>query len=212
MVLTSLHREHHLVHVALIMQRNPVMMRRLTPFEECYADYREAFQSEKSKGYLEFRTDADPDSSRSKGFGIVHQGGNRGGTMATASEGDVLRMPDRKLYLMVKTDDGWRFPKWKFEHDMDSKPLYEALLTYARQLCNGQCDLYFLGKSPLCLHTERYQDRVSPPFSSKQFFFKAQFLSGLLRPSSEHSWMSKDEIKATVPKGYWGAVKDILTN
>ena len=126
---------------------------------------------------------------------------------------DIKRYPDRKLYLLIKSVTGWRFPEWKVDgeesHNQSLRSLLEAR---CRGYFKGDAELYFVGGAPVCHHIERFNDRVQPPFSSAQFFFKSQLIQGNLVVPDEYRWASCDEIKTLVPTGYWGAVKDVLSH
>lgn len=203
---------HQLVIGSLILQRNPILLRTLTAFEKTYYEYSEAIKAEKSKGYFSVSSDAeDSDKKNPNAFGIPSIP-SVGDPASVDSFTDIKRFPDRKLYLLVNSRNGWVFPSWnvpKNEHSQES--LRKVIEKNCNEFFKGDAELLYIGNSPLCHHLERYTDRVKPPLSSVHFFFKSQLIQGQLMVPGEYRWSTREEVKSLVPTGYWGAVKDVLS-
>lgn len=216
---------NQLIIASLILQRNPLRMKRLNDFEQAYTNYYEAVKSEKSKGLFEIKMDStEHEAKNSNVFGIpkiddslmtmMHEDESLDAQPPPSPMDSLSRLPDRKLYLLVKSESDWTLPKWTINHhhlDNPDQPLSTILQQKSNQYFKGSFGIYFVGKAPVAHHLERFADRVLPPFSAVHFFFKAQFVSGMMQIPQDYCWLASEEVKAKVSKGYWGAIKDVIS-
>jgi hypothetical protein len=207
---------NQLVFASLILQRNPIKMKELTEFERSYFAYSEAVRSEKSKGLFEFDANSGDESGRNPDvFGLSKASAFTYDETLTESTGSsyhaISRLPDRKLYLIVNSESVWKFPNWPVNIEDNTSSLRSRVQLETQNIFKSNPDIYFVGNAPIAHHLERFSDRVLPPFSALHFFFKAQFILGHLDIPLEYAWATAEEMKAKVTKGYWGAVKDVLS-
>jgi hypothetical protein len=185
------------------------------PFEKVYTEYSEAVKAEKSKGYFSISTDSESGSSSNENaYGIPKIPEVPLNDYANPSNvNDIQRFPDRKLYLLVDTAEGWRFPCWMVkDEDFYRNSLISFIEDCRKSYFEGDAELYVTGNAPICHHVERFKDRVKPPFSSVHFFYKCQLIRGSLSVPKEYRWATSEEVKSVVPAGYWGAIKDVLSH
>lgn len=201
-----------LIYVSTVLQRNPIILKRLTDFEQAYESYKEAFQCEKSKGFFEVQVGDAEDRAKANTFGLPTKQieNNEHLFKEDQSPISISRSLDRKLYLLSKYEEGWRFPFWKVE-SLEQPFHLKCQEELAIQFGEG-AEYLHLGRAPIAHHVERFTDRTLPPFSAIHFFFKSQIISGRMTMTKEYGWFALEEIKNLVPKGYWGAVKDVLAD
>lgn len=202
---------------SLIIQRSPLVLRNLTPFETVYMEYSEAVKKEKSKGYFTVTTGIEESGSRNtNAFGIPKQLPDSVEQRAPILQNEsqyIGRYPDRKVYLLLRTKMGWEFPQWGLTNEDAYK---SSLAHFVRSRCleyfKDAPELYFVGNAPVSHHVERFADRVRPPFSAAHFIYKSQLIQGDLKIPDEYMWATKEEIRNLVPVGFWGSVKDVLSD
>lgn len=208
--MASFSRPSQLLFAGMIIQRDPIVLRRLSEYEQAYYSYSDAFQREKSKGLFEIKIGEAEDEAKAATFSIASLKPLQAATEPPSDPTCLGRHGDRKLYLFSKQQDSsWGFPRWALPEDCEAP--HARARGGLSDLFEGDYQLYHLGRAPVAVQTERFTDRVAPPFSQRTFYFKSRLVSGHMNIGTEFQWLTREEIKAKVPVGYWGAIKDVLS-
>lgn len=88
----------------------------------------------------------------------------------------------------------------------------------AKGLLGDSCTVYFVGRSPLAYYEHRIEERTTPPFGSKYFFFRSQILEGHAEIRRDDTmvdncaWVTKEEARERLTDAYFGAVEPMLSD
>lgn len=191
------------------LQRPPLCMLPLTPFEREYEAYQQALQYSSSRGPF----DATPITVKK----ILTDEGNL--VIPTSDSTDphnFTRFPHLKLYLLLqnKYTDKWEFPSVSYDGEAS---LIEHVKKSCATLFGDKVQLVHQGFIPLSHYHEHFSDRTTNPIGAKIFFYKAQWVSGditLHNGFTDYAWLCEDELREQLGAArrikYFEAVKPIL--
>ena len=135
--------KEHQIKTAIVLQRNPFQMLPLTPFECEYESYQQALQYEFSRGPFDNKSSSSAPSSGGATRKAAVEERAEEKTNNDSDSRNILRMPSRMLYLLVKSRatgiERWQFPD-AFYSDTQSRVIevcQHSLLTVERQR-NGE--------------------------------------------------------------------------
>lgn len=218
--LSQLKNDYAIMAVSLL-QRNPIVMRPLSPIELEYAKYRQNLETERARGT--FNIAADIGKTATSGGGgseadLINKLSNSNIDLNEAGNPkDLSRKLHRKLYLCLK--DGitgkWELPMCRF--DQPDSALHLQIQNHLSDLLSPSqnLQLYHVGSAPVAFLLEKFQDRSVAPFGQKHFFFRSQLVSGRVRINSEkypdYGWFCKEELREVVSKDLFESIEAVIT-
>ena len=202
---------NELIYASLILQRDPIIMKKPTEYEKAVYDLRELYQIGKTKGLFEVKIGDVEDQAKSRSFSKpeVPAAGAVSFTENDSDFGSIYRLMENKLYLLIRKDGKWEFPS--FQVTPNDTDLHEVIRNGINSLFGSSVQIYHLGRAPISVHVERFNDRIAPPFCAKHFFMKAHIVSGDMSVPYEYGWFTKGELKSSLSRGCFGALKYVLT-
>lgn len=216
-------KDDYAVMAVSILQRNPLIMRPLSPIELEYQKYRQNLEIERARGVFHIPTakDSDPIKGTTTGDITMTDVPSNQNLNETLGPKDLSRHLHRKLYFCIKdslnnSNNQWSLPASRFTADPDTSALHlhaHAHLTTVLAPSEG-LELYHVGAAPVAFHQENFPDRTAKPFGAKYFFFRSQLIAGRLRVSpsvTDHGWFCREELKSILSEEYLKAIDPILS-
>lgn len=201
---------------ASLLQRNPIVMRPLSPIETEYAKYRQNLEMERSRGTFNIGNSVKSSTVASSVNEMIVP------ETVELNEGfdgkNLQRKLHRKLYLCVKNESGqWSLPMTKFNLEEDKAlGLHGKARNYLSKLLEPSegLQLYHLGAAPVAFHLENYSDRVAAPLGAKHFFFRSQLVAGKVRLQSvdDYAWFCREEMEEKLPADLFESIKPVLSD
>ncbi|KAJ3052159.1 54S ribosomal protein L17 mitochondrial [Rhizophlyctis rosea] len=214
------------IHVGLLLKRNPVILRDLTPFETSYYSYRHnLIQNEarpfNPKFYIKKGTAAEPrwhaaqEAARKEAeetgapyFPKQPREEELKDVKLAERETEADRANDvkslnralqRTLYLVVKGESGWEFPATPLTGE---ELLHEAAQRHITSQLGEGVETWIVGQAPVGHWVEPQR---------KIFYMKAHIISGNGAPqSAEYAWLTKQELVSQLDPEYYKAVGGML--
>lgn len=224
----------HRIIPALILKRNPILLRTPTQFEQEYALLKQSTTVDKLPYIAQFfeqkrvsKSDQSAGSSSSSGSESARQENEQEQAdklelmeqldlQRRVSQADrdqdmrsLNREQTRSLYLCIQDPLSL---KWHFPHfDQQSKehPLHVQAEQGLKDKCGDQMSVWMVGRAPVC-HLKLDDQNV--------FFLKAQIMSGQVINASDPEkvkdfcWLTRQELEHKLPPTYYAAVKDSLAS
>ena len=210
---------------SLILQRNPIVLAPLSPFEKEYKLYQENIKLEQSRGAFNIKDSLNelcsstPTASAEVKNTLLQDELEQAIKQAQQqyepfqnNQQSLKRALDRVLYLVMLEAKSslWRFPYQPYQ-DTTDEGLHVTAKRSIADVVDGKSDIYHVGKGPVATH--KWPD-------SAEFFFRAQILSGGIRPEdfangnhpySQYAWLTKKELEERFEPLYFASVRDCLS-
>lgn len=232
----SIRRHSTLIRAGTILQRNPIVVRSLHPFETAYLEYKQQRQLECSRGNFDI---ASTHHQRSHDRDNDGEGGlastSPTKTLETTSLDPVYRLADedvsckdirrrldRKLYFVVKNEAA----QWVFPSVISSKsnvlPLADLSKKNMLALLGSDWEGYFVGQMPVTHHCQIIQDpqisnrTISRTLNVEDYFFCAQVVHGVMRfaknaSALDYQWCTKEELMQIFDSTYYSSLSRVLS-
>lgn len=162
---------------AMILQRDPITLQPLTPFEQEYFQYKEALNQQISKGPMDFsafiaddlhaaaaatNSNNNPDKGRAAESSTAYvddemkqlmQASERIYAAFSHNRQSLKRELHRKLYLMVRlaADRRWMFPCAAFDGTRDAGKSLDQVAVRSIAAFSGAMQTYFVGCAPVAV-------------------------------------------------------------
>lgn len=219
---SQLKNDYAIMTVSLL-QRNPLIMRPLSPLQLEYSKYRQNLEIEKSRGTFQISQE----SGKSSTVPVAEIELLKKLTVKTEEEGkegnfkDLGRKLYRILYLCLKDGESgkWTLPMNCFDPDNfnnDSALHLEAHKNLSEILAPSEnLQLYHLGSAPVAFHLEKFTDRRSAPFGSKHFFFRSQLVAGRVKIDpgrfTDYGWFCREELEEKLGTDMFQSIKPVIS-
>ncbi|KXS17087.1 hypothetical protein M427DRAFT_54743 [Gonapodya prolifera JEL478] len=220
----------HEVKVGVILKRDPIVLPRLSPFEEAYFRYKDTAADATAEAlptafYFKQGSIAEQEfrerGTRGKGPSAAEGNLDSGEVTRTAEEGNLKswnRALDRTLYLVVKKprqDHAWQFVQGGVESD---ELLHQGAEREMKEECGEDLEFWLVGKRPVAHHIYKYstpQLRNGVAYDgAKVFFMYGHAFGGQVQPDGKEivdfAWITKEGLAEYLDPNYYNAIKDVL--
>lgn len=210
------------IRAACLIQRPPVTMKALSPFEAAYDTYRVLVEGEASRGTFHIASTSTPAPPSPDAGQQVSEEAEAAVKLAQhpvyahAPVTDLRRHLDRKLYLLVRDPQAsqWCLP---------SKPVHSDEAPLGRLAQEGlaeafdvsRADIYWIGNAPVAFHQQALEGRTRPPLGIKSFVFSGQIIGGHFRQLEaddrrEFGWFTKEEAEQLMSHSAFSSIQRAL--
>ena len=156
------------LHAASMLVRNLVTLRPLNELETAYTQYREELQEEYSRGTFDIMTTHKREVAKlgpAKEASVPEFPLHDAYIRADGDMTSLMRRLERKLYFVVRGEQGWMFPATLVQSA--DAPLHKCTRRMMERLLGTDCELYHVGRAPIAYHKETMADRVAAPLGTK---------------------------------------------
>lgn len=186
------------IFASIILQRNPLILPKLSQFENDFSKYHFEYTRNLSKGEISFNGKENNISNTNiDHFFEDHHHHHHPDVRSTK---DLKRMMDKTLYFIIKKDE-WIFPT----REAPLVPPTEngGLHQIATDLISEKNEIYQIGSAPIAVHKDDLK---------RTFFFRSQIISFPSMPiEGDYAFLTKEELKTTFTDSYYSSVKDVLS-
>jgi hypothetical protein len=210
----------YLLRIGAIIQRDPLVMRKLPEVEEEYAKYRFLEDAQQSRGLLllsdaEEDTGIRADANGVRYFNIPPEESESPVEYSTddSNQKNLGRMLDRKLYLAIKpihAPNQWTFPA--FLYSKEHEGLHQCLRSILTPIF-PEAQLYHLGPTPVAHHMEKHDgQRQLATFYLKSILIQGDVRNLRIAEALDYGWLTKEELEKGSDPRWFRSLAPILSN
>lgn len=118
-----------------------------------------------------------------------------------------IRLLDRTLYLVIKSNDKWVFPSFEEASSESEQPLHQLIFNGLKSMSRNNINLFSVSKVP-CF----YQLNSA---NSNEFFFKFHIVSGIFKPKDDllkYLWLTKEQLNDYFEEKFMQSIMHMLSD